>query len=74
MYVLGIATGIALGVILSALFQELRICGTLQIDSHGQRPIWRFSFDGDFDDIPKKRKIILRVDKNVDLSQESQLL
>ena len=45
-------------------------CGTLRIDhSNPEKDVYRFDI-GDFDSLSKKKKIILNVDNNADLSQD----
>lgn len=47
-----------------------RTCGTLRIDhSNPEKDLYRFDID-DLDSLVKKKRIILRVDNNADLSQK----
>lgn len=45
--------------------------GTLRIDhSNPEKDIYRMEFEGDLDELNKKKRIILKVDNNANLSQE----
>ena len=45
--------------------------GTLKIDrGNPEKDIYRFDIDGDIVNLPKKKRIIMRVDPNADLSQD----
>ena len=46
-----------------------RTCGTLRIDhSNPEKDVYRFDI-GDIDSLSKKKRIVLKVDNNADLSQ-----
>ena len=60
--------GIVLGVLI-AHFEKPH--GTLRIDhSNPEKDIYRMEFEDDLDKLNKKKRVILKVDNNANLSQE----
>lgn len=51
------------------IYRQRKSCGTLKIDSKGEKEIYRFDID-DFDGLSKKKYVRLKVDNNADLSQD----
>ena len=51
-----------------ALLRMKKSCGTLQIDTKGEKDLYRFNID-DFDGLSKRKYVRLKVDNNADLSQ-----
>ena len=51
------------------IWRMKKTCGTLQIDSKGEKELYRFEID-DFDGLSKKKYVRLKVDNNADLSQQ----
>lgn len=51
-----------------AILRMRKKCGTLQIDSKGEKELYRFEID-DFDGLSKKKYVRLKVNNNADLSQ-----
>lgn len=51
-----------------AIWRMKKTCGTLQIDSKGEKELYRFEIN-DFDALSKKKYVRLKVDNNADLSQ-----
>ena len=66
--------GVAIGIIVSILFNFLKTSyGVLKIDiSDSEKEIYRICLDDldDLDDLKKKKRIMLNVDSNADLSHE----
>jgi hypothetical protein len=64
--------GLAIGAILMYLITHCsRAAGTLKIDrSNPERDKYLFVIDTPLEKIPKKKKIILKIDPNADLSQK----
>ena len=50
------------------IWRMKKTCGTLQIDSKGEKELYRFEIT-DFDGLSKKKYVRLKVDNNADLSQ-----
>lgn len=50
------------------LLRMRKTCGTLQIDTKGEKDLYRFNIE-DFDGLSKKKYVRLKVDNNADLSQ-----
>ena len=66
---LGFVIGILIGVI-SGLFYPRKYSGVLRIDhSNPEKDIYRFEIN-DIDSLNKKKKIVLKIDHNADLSQD----
>ena len=51
-----------------AILRMKKTCGTLQIDSKGEKELYRFEID-DLDGLSKKKYVRLKIDNNADLSQ-----
>lgn len=51
-----------------AILRMRKTCGTLRIDSKGEKELYRFEID-DFDGLSKRKYVRLKVDNNADLSQ-----
>ena len=51
-----------------AILRMKKSYGTLQIDTKGEKDIYRFNID-DFDGLSKKKYVRLKVNNNADLSQ-----
>ena len=52
-----------------AICRLRKSCGTLKIDSKGEKELYRFEID-DFDGLSKRKYVRLKVDNNADLSQD----
>ena len=66
---LSFVIGILVGVIVGFLYPH-KTSGVLKIDhSNPEKDLYRFEID-DLDSLIKKKKVILRVDNNADLSQK----
>ena len=64
-FMLGILVGLIIGFIIRP-----QLFGTLKIDhSNPAKDVYRLEIDN-FDDLPGRRRITLRVDNNADLSHE----
>lgn len=63
--------GVAIGIIISMLLNFLKTSyGILKIDiSDSEKEMYRICLD-DLDDLKKKKRIMLKVDSNADLSHE----
>ena len=63
--------GVLVGVIVVSVFYRLRsISGVLRIDSSNpEKDVYRFDV-GDLDKLSNKKRIVLKVDKEADLSQK----
>lgn len=63
--------GVAIGIIVSILLNFLKTSyGVLKIDiSDSEKEMYRICLD-DLDDLKKKKRIMLKVDSNADLSHE----
>lgn len=63
--------GVAIGIIISMLLNFLKTSyGVLKIDiSDNEKEMYRICLD-DLDDLKKKKRIMLKVDSNADLSHE----
>ena len=63
--------GVAIGIIISMLLNFLKTSyGILKIDiSDSEKEMYRIGLD-DLDDLKKKKRIMLKVDSNADLSHE----
>ena len=63
--------GVAIGIIISMLLNFLKTSyGVLKIDiSDSEKEMYRICLD-DLDDLKKKKRIMLKVDSNADLSHE----
>ena len=51
-----------------AILRMRKTCGTLQIDSKGEKELYRFEID-DFDGLSKNKYVRLKVNNKADLSQ-----
>lgn len=70
LYWVAFAIGILTGMVIMHVLLGLRTFGTLRVDhSNPEKDIYRFDIDN-LDDLSKKKKIILKVDNNANLSQE----
>ena len=60
------------GVVCGVIFTSNRKpSGTLRIDhSNPEKDIYRMEFEDDLDKLGKKKRVILKIDNNADLSQE----
>lgn len=63
----GLLTGVAVCEAI-AILRMRKACGTLQIDSKGEKELYRFEID-DFDGLSKNKYVRLKVNNNADLSQ-----
>ena len=52
-----------------AIFRMKKTCGTLQIDTKGEKELYRFDI-GDFDALSKKKYVRLKVDNQANLSHD----
>lgn len=67
-----IIDGILVGLLVCetiALLRMKKTCGTLQIDTKGEKELYRFDI-GDFDALPKKKYVRLKVNNKADLSHD----
>ena len=64
--------GMVIGILVSLFVRSLFIAsGTLKIDhSDPEKDKYLFVIDGELDRLSKKKKIVLKVDNNADLSQK----
>ena len=71
-YILVAIAGVLVGIIGSYVFQVAQTAyGTLRIDhTDPEKDLYRIDIDGNFDNISKEKRIILKVDNNADLSQK----
>ena len=45
--------------------------GTLKIDrTNPEKDVYRFNINGDLDELPRKKRIMMRIDPNADFSQD----
>lgn len=65
-----IAISFVIGVLISVLFIDLRSgYGTLQIDhSDPEKDLYRIVITTDLDKLPKKKRVVLKIEDNADLS------
>lgn len=65
-----IAVSFVVGVLISVLFIDLRSgYGTLQIDhSDPEKDLYRIVITTDLDKLPKKKRVVLKIEDNTDLS------
>ena len=65
-----IAVSFVVGVLISVLFIDLRSgYGTLQIDhSDPEKDLYRIVITTDLDKLPKKKRVVLKIEDNADLS------
>lgn len=71
-WIFGILIGLFVGMFSATIgYFTKTTFGTLKIDRQNpERDIYRFDIDGDIVNLPKKKRIIMRVDPNADLSQD----
>lgn len=71
-YILVAIAGVLVGILASYVFQVVQTAyGTLRIDhTDPEKDLYRIDIDGNFDNISKEKRIILKVDNNADLSQK----
>ena len=71
-YILVAIAGVLVGIIASYVFQVVQTAyGTLRIDhTDPEKDLYRIDIDGNFDNISKEKRIILKIDNNADLSQK----
>lgn len=71
-YILVAIAGVLVGIIASYIFQVVQTAyGTLRIDhTDPEKDLYRIDIDGNFDNISKEKRIILKVDNNANLSQK----
>ena len=69
---LALVMGMIIGILVSLFVRSLFIAsGTLKIDhSDPEKDKYLFVIDGELDRLSKKKKIVLKVDNNADLSQK----
>ena len=65
-----IAVSFVVGVLISVLFIDLRSgYGALQIDhSDPEKDLYRIVITTDLDKLPKKKRVVLKIEDNADLS------
>lgn len=70
--ILACAAGFIFGMLVTALAnRSYTAFGTLRIDRFNpEKDVYRFDIDGDIVKLPKKKRIVLSIDPNADLSQE----
>ena len=71
-WVFGILIGLFVGTILTIIAYSTKTAfGTLRIDRQNpEKDIYRYDIKGDLTNLPKKKRIIWKVDPNADLSQD----
>ena len=71
-WIVGGIIGLVVGTFLTNIVHFGRTAfGTLRIDrGNPEKDIYRFDIDGDIVNLPKKKRIIMKVDPNADLSQD----
>lgn len=71
-YILVALAGVLVGIVGSYIFQVVQTAyGTLRIDhTDPEKDLYRIDIDGNFDNIAKEKRIILKVDNDADLSQK----
>ena len=71
-YILVAMAGIAIGMFVSYMVLIGKTaCGTLRIDhTNPEKDLYRIDIDGNFDNISKEKRIMLKVDNNANLSQK----
>lgn len=71
-WVFGILIGLFVGMLLTVIAYYTKTSfGTLRIDRQNpEKDIYRFDIEGDIINLPKKKRIIMKVDSNADLSQD----
>lgn len=71
-WVFGILIGLFVGMLLTVIAYYAKTSfGTLRIDRQNpEKDIYRFDIEGDIINLPKKKRIIMKVDSNADLSQD----
>ena len=71
-YILVAIAGVIVGIVASYVFQVVQTAyGTLRIDhADPEKDLYRIDIDGNFDNIAKEKRIILKVDNDADLSQK----
>lgn len=72
-YLLAVICSVVITIIVSVIYHKARVYGVLQIDnSNPEEPIWRIKLNENVEDLvtKKKKKMMLYVDHNADLSQK----
>lgn len=71
-WIFGILIGLFVGVIWTTIVYFAKTSfGTLRIDRQNpEKDIYRFDIDGDIVNLPKKKRIVMKIDPNADLSQD----
>ena len=71
-YILVAIAGVIVGIFASYIYQVVQTAyGTLRIDhTDPEKDLYRIDIDGNFDNIAKETRIILKVDNDADLSQK----
>lgn len=68
LFLIGALVGLAAGIVIFAILSNKS--GTLRIDhSNPEKDVYRFDID-DLDGLSKKKRIVLKVDNNANLSQK----
>ena len=69
-YLVILLAGVCVCLVLILLLRDAHTAGTLKVDhSNPEKDIYRFEIDR-FDDLNKKKRIVLKVDHSADLSQK----
>lgn len=71
LYSIAFLVGLLAGIAISIIFHGMqRTSGTLRIDrSNPEKDVYRFDIDK-LDNLHEKKRIVLKIDPNADLSQE----
>lgn len=72
-YLIAVICSVVVTTIVSVIYHRVRVYGVVQIDnSNPEEPIWRIKLNENVDDLitKKKKKMMLYVDYNADLSQK----
>lgn len=71
-WIFGILIGMLAGSVLTTIVCFAKTSfGTLLIDRQNpEKDVYRFDIDGDIVKLPSKKRIVMRIDPNADLSQD----
>lgn len=71
-YILVAMVGIAIGMFVSYMVLVGKTAyGTLRIDhTDPEKDLYRIDIDGNFDNISKEKRVVLKIDNNANLSQK----
>ena len=71
-WIFGILIGLFVGILTMVLVYSTKTAfGTLLIDRHDpEKDIYRYDIKGDLTDLPKKKRVVWKINSNADLSQD----